>query len=742
MVNSKISTPKFKLLTFNFQLPTPKHKLPNLLLLFCIFFLFQLSTSNSQLLYAQEAKSPIVVNGDTVEYSADQKQITAAGNVVVIYKGAKLTCDKLTVNTQTKDAQAQGNVKLEDERGIIKGEKVIYNFQNKTGLIINANFQANPYFGRATEIKKVSDNEFVAYGGYATTCSYDRPHFKIKSKKIDFYPQDKVRIGGNAFYLGDVPLVYLPQYQHNFKEPFMHVRLTPGVKKDWGPYMLTAWRYVLTDNISGRIYLDYRNKLGLAEGFGANYKSQNFGRGDFKYYYTHEEPKRQEANQPSEFQRYFIRWRHKWDIDERTNVTSEYYKIVDSKRMLLGSDYNVLKDYFPREYEKDSQPLSYILGHHSFIHSSIDAIIQKRTNRWYEQLEKLPEVKYALPSLRLGDTPFYFENNTQAANFNYKYAVPSPSTSDINVTRFDMFNKFSLPMRAAFLNLTPFVGARETFYDKDINNASVSPRSIFYTGMDASTKFYRIFNVKSNILGLDINGLRHIITPTLSYAYNHKPSVSSRDLKQIDALDSIDTTNTVAIELSNKLQTKRKGNTVDLADLRITTGYDFYRVDPQTGNKSGGNLSDFLLDLELLPYAWMRIDADATYKPQGDYFSEVNYDINFIFAKERSIGIGQRYQRKGGKELTFNTDWRLNPKWKLAVYERYEFTGNEERRRGLKEQQYTVSRDLHCWTMDFAYNIKQDEGHTIWFIFRLKAFPEAQFDFNQSYHAPKSGTQS
>jgi len=41
--------------------------------------------------------------------------------------------------------------------------------------------------------------------------------------------------------------------------------------------------------------------------------------------------------------------------------------------------------------------------------------------------------------------------------------------------------------------------------------------------------------------------------------------------------------------------------------------------------------------------------------------------------------------------------------------------------------------------MDFTYSIKQDEGHAIWMAFRIKAFPEMEFGFNQSYHAPKSG---
>ncbi|MCM8763121.1 MAG: hypothetical protein NC829_01955, partial [Candidatus Omnitrophica bacterium] len=60
--------------------------------------------------------------------------------------------------------------------------------------------------------------------------------------------------------------------------------------------------------------------------------------------------------------------------------------------------------------------------------------------------------------------------------------------------------------------------------------------------------------------------------------------------------------------------------------------------------------------------------------------------------------------------------------------------------RGLQEQEYSLSRDLHCWEFDITYNIRKDHGSTIWFIFRLKAFPEIEFDFNQSYNAPKTAS--
>ncbi len=350
---------------------------------FLLYFLCLFS-----LTFAQEIKDEsIIINGDTVEYLTTEKEVSASGNVIIEYKGAKLTCQKIVVNSQTKDASAEGNARLDDKKGVIEGEKIVYNFQNKTGVIYDAEFRANPYFGVSRKVEKVSEVEFITQRGYLTTCSLDHPHWCMKSRKINFFPQNKVQAKDVTLYIGKIPLLHLPQFSRSLKDPLMHIQVMPGKRKDWGPYLLTAARYNLAENINGRIYFDYRDKLGTAQGFGTNYATEGLGKGDFKFYYT-QEKKASGLTQdvPDEFQRYLARLRHKWDIGERTSLIAEVYKIGDKKRKVLGSTNNFLKDYFYREFEKDSQPLTYALIHHNFQYSSLDLLLQKRINHWYDQI--------------------------------------------------------------------------------------------------------------------------------------------------------------------------------------------------------------------------------------------------------------------------------------------------------------------------------------------------------------------
>jgi lipopolysaccharide assembly outer membrane protein LptD (OstA) len=721
-----------------------------ILFLACSCFLFSAAVwADSPEIATVPVDQPVTVNGDTVEYLTESKEVQASGKVVVDYQGTVLSCDKLTVNTQTKDAVAEGHVRIVDAKGVMEGEKITYNFTTKIGAVQNASFTSPPFFGRTEKAEKINESHFKASRGYSTTCDFDRPHFRVKSKNIDMYPGNKIIARDNTLCLGPVPTASLPYWSQSLKDRSMIVQLSPGYSKDWGGYLLSSYRHNLADNVTGRLYLDYRDRLGFAEGFGVNFAKTQFGSGDFKFFYTQERPKAEDEK--GEFERYFVRFRHKWNIDPKTTLIEEYYKIEDSKRSLLGSDYSMLKDYFPREYDADSQPKSYSLFTHSFSQSSFNLLVQERINTWYDdpQLEKLPEVNYSLPNVQIGELPLYFDHTSQVGAYEMKHKAPAAPNADYQATRIDTFNKISLPIKVSFIDFTPFAGTRETFYDKDINGEHVSPRTVFYAGSNASTKFYRIYDAKTNFLNLDISGLRHIVTPQVSYNYNPEPTVSASRLKQFDSVDSIDLNNSATFMLSNKLQTKRNGAPVDLVDFIVSTAYYFRKItntadfntDTLTSSETDKELGNYFLKLELNPYSWMSVHSDAEYDRRNDNFANINYDLTFNPEKDRTLAFGQRVAKGGGNDLTLGFNWRLTPKWKLHLYERYRITNDDaDERKGMVKQEYGFTRDLHCWLFDLVYTAEQEHGQTVWCVFRLKAFPEASFDFSQNYGGTKSGS--
>jgi len=690
--------------------------------LFLIILLFMGYFSLNKAFAQEQDKEPIVVNADQLEYSQIRREVTGNGHVVVEYKGSRLTCDKITVNLLTKDCLAQGRIRLEDERGMVEAESMLYNLENKKGEILEARIYQEPIFGSGKKIQRLGEKEFAIEEGFATTCSYDKPHFSIGAKNIRLYPQEKIEATDIILRLGQLPIFYFPRLRRSLKEKSMPIQIQPGKNKDWGYYLLSAWRFNLNDNLSARLLFDTRSRLGQAQGLGLNYDTLDFGKGDFKFYYTNERPHDKPADNSDEFERYLVRLRHIWEIDEDNRLTMEFYKIKDSK-IEHDAQANFLKDYFYREFEKDQQPKTYLLFNHIFPDASFNFLVQKHTTTFFEEIEKLPEMSFAMPAYQVFASPVYFKTDTVFSNLMNR-GIDAIRIDDL-VSRLDTYNEFFLPWKVSFLRLNPYVGFRQTTYSREIDDRRLHGRSAFYSGMELSTKFFRVFKDK----------YRHIINPFIRYNYISDPTINHVKLVPFDSIDMLEGTSCINLELSNILQIKENAKIRDAARFRVFSDYHLKRQ-----SLVGKGFTDIYYDLELKPLDWLGMDSDAKYGVKEGYFKQADVDLVTRFGKDRSFSIGQRYERGGGKALTTQFTWRINPKWKFRIYERYQFS--DLRKKGFEEQEYSISRDLHCWEFDITFNISREHGSTIWFIFRLKAFPEYGFDFNQSYNEPRSASES
>ncbi|MGE4357077.1 MAG: LPS-assembly protein LptD [Candidatus Omnitrophota bacterium] len=689
--------------------------------LFCSLILFLTSSG-----FAQETGS-VTVKGDNVEYFTEEKKIVGEGNVEIVYQDMKLTCERIEFFTETKSAIASGNVKLYQDNTVFSGEKVYYNFDTKKGQVINPCMEnMGPWYGRGKFADKIADREYTIKEGYITTCDQEKPHYRIRSKKIEIFLDDKVVAHDVFFMVGNVSLFYLPYIRYSLKEKYPHFVFIPGRNKEWGWYMLTAWRHNFIEDKKGYIHLDYRERKGFAHGLTQEYSIENFGSGLFKYYYMNERDKSAPKELRRETERYRVQLKHKWQIDDNTQALMEYHKM---------SDINFIKDYFYREeYVNDSHPKSYISIINSQSGYNLSFLLQKRTNRFFTETERLPEISLNLMNQKLGNSRFYYKSDYSLANLTNKSAN---SDLDDDVRRLDTYNQLSYFSKVGFLNLTPYIGTRQTYYSKDKYGDENKMRGIFYSGLDASTRFYKVYDIHSNFLGLDINQLRHVITPTINYKYIRTPTIVSDKLMSFDSIDSISGDNIVTLGLENKLQTKRKDKenlkTVDLGTFLFTGDYKF------KSEEIGGELRNFKFDLELTPYNWLRFESDATYEPSARDFNTANFDLIASYKDIWDLGLGSRYEKNSIHEITASFIYNLSPKWQFRVYERYDFKkvleDGSKRINDFVEQEYVIVRDLHCWTGEFSLNI--DDGYSFWVIFRLKAFPEIPFKFSASYSRPK-----
>ena len=759
--------------------------------LFSVFC--QLSTVNC-LAYVTAEQEPITCQADKIEYSEDGKDAIASGNVRVTYKDIKLTCDRLKINTETKDTYAYGNVVLTEEENKLIGENLIYNLDTKKGSLDNGDLSSPVWYGKGKKISKISDNEFEINKGYITTCDPGQPHcadYRISSQKINIALEDRVWAKNVIFWVGKIPLLYLPFYSYSLKDNRPHIRVIPGHSKEWGTFVKSASRFNIGDG-EGHILLDYYERKGIGEGVDYKYTSE-FGEGELDTYYIYERDRLKAEEEPAEIERYKLELKHHYEIDEDTDLRFEYHSLRDA-------EFN--KDYFYSQYEQQSQPESYLSLVHSPGSYILSAKVKKQVNDFFTVTEQLPELKFDLSESQLGESNFYFQNQSSFNNFYRKYKsrdaagenIPREEREDDKKAwRLDTYNQLSYQITDLWnwLDVVPYVGTRQTYYNRDSIVPNRDPqrnadllRGIYYSGLDLSTRFYRMYDFKSDFWGIEINKLKHIIKPKASYNYIRQPNFYYKEgdfspsLYEFDSIDNISGQNAITLTLENILQTKRKvrkfsenedlseiyplynieeeeaEKIVNLANLTISTNF-YMHTQRKSRADEGHQISDIRGELDLNPYDWLNINTNTTYDSYArgvafkNRFKTVNIDIT-AKGERWDFTLGNRYQRaeydsagartSGSCELSAELNYALNSLWKIGIYERYDLIKQKNWGNGgySAVHGYRIVHELPCWIVELNYDfkrldaIRRQNNSTIWLIFRIKALPESAVEMTKT----------
>ena len=691
--------------------------------------------------FKPENVKSVQLEADQVQFSQDTNKATASGNVVVTAEKTILHSDQLELEKTVGEAVASGHVFMDSPQMQVDAETAKFNFNSQTGEFQNARIFNEPFQIKGKSLAKVSENHMVMHKGFMTTCDFDEPHFRMRTRQMDIYQGDKAIAQGVTMYLGKMPIMYYPKYVQDLKNRPIFT-ITPGRSKDFGAFLLSELHLKFSDNLKILVHGDFRERTGWGEGFDMKYKTPRFGSGLLRTYYTHE---RQIASRhlwkmynsdgtkkgPTiRHERYRIEWRHQWQMDRDTNVLWQYYKIHDYDINNMG----FIKRYFEREYRKGVDPSTFFLLTRNLPKGAVTfRITNTRVNPALQGTDYLPEVKYDLSGQRLGNTNFYLKTADTFSNIQH---IQSPH-SDIHTKtmRIDTNNEISYPQKVAFIELRPWIGGQHTYYSRtnDLKERSVI-RGQFKAGSDLTTHFYRVWDYHTKIWGVEINGLRHVITPSASYAYVHKPTISASHFNQFDSIDGLAQSHAVHLSLENKLQTKRNKQSVDL--LRTIVEADYSLIQKQKG--PGRSLGPVSSVIEFNPSSWLSIRADESYDHKAEHWIDSNFDAYINGGDKWTFGIGKRYARHVDDELTTEWKYTINPKWKFKLYDRFIVDKGT-----VQGEDYILTRDLHEWEMDLTYHQERGNGTGIFMTFRLKAFPNmVSAAFSDSFHQRKAGSQS
>ena len=667
-----------------------------------------------------------------------------------------LTADSGTYDYVSGEVRADGHVRIEQTDMLWVGENINYNF--KTHQMHSEQFRAGrpPVFVSGKYLQgDITNKTYTARKILVTTDDVNDPAVYIRASRFRIVPGKYIEAWNAVLYLDGVPAFYFPYYKRNLGAHANNLSLMPGFRTAYGPYLLATYTWWLDDELDGAVHLDYRERRGVGAGPDLNLHLNRWGDASFKYYYLHDQNPYLGTNGlpgnfpiPQNRQRFYFGW-------QATPFTNLNIKSVVNYQ----SDPLVLHDFFESSYTKDPQPVTFIEANKYWNNWSLDALSTPRINNFFDQVERVPDVKLTGWRQQIFNTPLYYESESSAGYYRRMFAGTNSlfaGTNGLNyaAARADTFQQILLPYTFfGWLNVTPRAGGRFTYYSHETGPGGTNSqtyRKIFNTGVDISFKASRLWTGATNSL-LQIDGLRHIVEPSISYAFVPRPGTLPPQLPQFDSLlpsplllpiqlpdyndiDSIDTENVVRFGLRNTLQTKRNGEIEHLLDWNVLLDWRLHpRATQQTFN-------DLYSELEFRPRSWLTLESQTRYDINNGHFNLAYHQATFAPNEWWSWGIGHEYTRAGfvdnGDNLISSTMFfRANDNWGFRT--EHDFNAANGR---LQQQFYTIYRDMRSWTGALTFRVTDNgvgpKDYTVAFSFSVKAHPKHALgsDAVEPYH--------
>jgi lipopolysaccharide assembly outer membrane protein LptD (OstA) len=480
---------------------------------------------------AQEDAPWIIESQDSVDYDLNTGIATATNGIVVRHGDTLLTARRGQVNQLTGEVQAEGEVQLSNAETLWHGESMRYNFHTRRFVGDDVATARPPLFFRgSTVVGDVSNRIAVAANAMVTTDDYATPGYSVRAKTMTMVPGEYVEAKNATLRLGDVPVFWFPYYKKSLGPRRNYWTLTPGIRSRYGAYLRSTYHWYWSERLDTDLHFDGFTRRGIGLGPDLNWHLPRFGEGTAKYYYIRDQdPGDDPQGAPIRTDRQRIWLSHQGEI-----ISNLTFRAVLAKQ----SDAQVIRDFFEPEYRANVQPNTFVEVNQAWPNFTLDLLAQPRLNDFFETVERLPDVKLSGLRQQILETPLYYESETSAGWYRRKFA-DGATNAPFSAARADTFHQILLPWNFfGWLNVTPRAGGRFTHYgEADGAGATTTEenRGVFNTGAEASFRASRLWT-DSRSRFWQVDGVRHIIEPTLNYAYVPTPTVRPPDLPQFDYL--------------------------------------------------------------------------------------------------------------------------------------------------------------------------------------------------------------
>ena len=172
-------------------------------------------------LFSENTKEKLeIIHSDTVEVifkEGKEEKINFIGNNELRYLNQLLKSEYLVYNKNENTIHSEEEVYITSEEYQMKAERFKINLITEDLHLTNSSGEYLPWYYKAEKVEVKKRQEYILEKGYFTSCNEVKPHFRFVFKKIRFIKNDKLSGYNMFFYIGKIPIFYLPYFRKNLK---------------------------------------------------------------------------------------------------------------------------------------------------------------------------------------------------------------------------------------------------------------------------------------------------------------------------------------------------------------------------------------------------------------------------------------------------------------------------------------------------------------------------------------------
>ncbi|MCP4581556.1 MAG: hypothetical protein GY839_08035 [candidate division Zixibacteria bacterium] len=710
-----------------------------------------------------------------------------------------LIAEGVPVETDSGEVFDQTPILKEDADELF-GQRMVYNIKSRKGKVELGKTEMDQGYYRGKRIRQVEDDVLFVTGGEYTTCDREHTHFHFYCHHMKMLGKEKVIARPVILMIGPLPIFAIPYYvfptrkgRHSGILPFQLGNFERGERfiRNVGYY------WAASDYWDAQASFDYyENKSTVLNGR-VNYNLRYKLNGNVSTSFSRN----------TSWSNYERQVRDGWSVRfSHSQTLSESMRLSGSGRFLSSKDYNQDNSY-DQEERLNRSVNAQANFRKNWQNESISIAVDQNWNLDTDiKTRRLPTIQFSRKSLPLFSPPSKKKKNERVlpwieeeeeetdswyhsiyfginSTFN-NYEQLNKKNEILDWTKYKTLkSKASLrsPQKFfGFLTISPTANIEQTFYkiDKthtvdsvDIVTDDYFRREVWSAGISMNTSLYG--TVYPNIFR--VTGLRHVITPSVSYSYAPKVE-KNQEYQQFTGVGSSSSRRkNMTFSLNNVFQMKAfsggEEKKIDLFSLNSSTGYDFEKDDHRLSDLSSSlrsgalkilNISlssrhsfydEITQERQLLNPRLLSFSASTSFSRKfrlggkkkteneggfdfGDDFTQSPIpgkgDPTFGENKETSLNVSlsHRYveQRSGGhvksktSKLSAAFDLSLTKGWQMNLDFQYDLEKKQTEFPVLK-----MGRNLHCWAGEFIW---QPSGPLAGYYFRIyiKQIPDIKVE--------------